>query len=54
MDRMLTSAPRQLDDAQRAFGLTDTERSWIGSLVKARALWLVGGQRAVVQRVHVV
>jgi type IV secretory pathway VirB4 component len=46
---ILRQDPEQLDHAQRAFGLTATERTWIGSLVKGRALWLVGGQRAVVQ-----
>jgi type IV secretory pathway VirB4 component len=46
---ILRQDPEQLDHAQRAFGLTATERGWIGSLVKGRALWLVGGRRAVVQ-----
>ena len=46
---ILRQDPEQLDHAQRAFGLTATERGWIGSLVKGRALWLVGGERAVVQ-----
>jgi type IV secretory pathway VirB4 component len=46
---ILRQDPEQLGPAQQAFGLTDTERHWIGSLVKGRALWLIGGQRAVVQ-----
>ncbi len=46
---ILRQDPEQLDHAQAAFGLTDTERGWVGSLVKGRALWLIGGQRAVVQ-----
>lgn len=41
----------QLDAAQDAFGLSDVERGWVGSLAKGRALWLLGGQRAVVQHV---
>jgi hypothetical protein len=39
----------QLDVAQGAFGLTNTERDWIGALVEGRALWLMGSWRAVVQ-----
>ena len=46
---VLRQDAEQLDVAQRAFGLTDTERAWIGTLAKGRALWLLGGQRAVVQ-----
>jgi type IV secretory pathway VirB4 component len=46
---ILRQDPEQLDLAQRAFGLTSTERDWIGSLARGRALWLVGGRRAVVQ-----
>jgi hypothetical protein len=46
---ILRQDPEQLGVAQRAFGLTDTERAWLGALLKGRALWLVGGQRAVVQ-----
>jgi type IV secretory pathway VirB4 component len=46
---ILRQDPEQLAHAQRAFGLTDTERAWIGALVKGRALWLIGGHRAVVQ-----
>jgi type IV secretory pathway VirB4 component len=46
---ILRQDPEQLAHAQRAFGLTHTERTWIGDLVKGRALWLIGGQRAVVQ-----
>lgn len=46
---ILRQDPEQLDIAQRTFGLSDTERQWAGSLVKGRALWLVGGRRAVVQ-----
>jgi len=46
---ILRQDPEQLDHAQQAFGLTATERSWVGALVKGRALWLIGGQRAIVQ-----
>jgi hypothetical protein len=46
---ILRQDAEQLAVAQRAFGLTDTERGWVGSLVKGRALWLIGGHRAVVQ-----
>jgi type IV secretory pathway VirB4 component len=46
---ILRQDPEQLDIAQRTFGLTTTERQWIGSLVRGRALWIVGGHRAVVQ-----
>lgn len=46
---VLRQDPEQLEAAQRAFGLTDTERHWIGALLKGRALWLLGGRRAVVQ-----
>jgi type IV secretory pathway VirB4 component len=46
---ILRQDPEQLGHAQRAFGLTSTERSWVGQLVKGRALWLIGGQRALVQ-----
>lgn len=46
---VLRQDAEQLEVAQRAFGLTDTERTWIGTLAKGRALWLLGGQRAVVQ-----
>lgn len=46
---VLRQDPEQLAPAQQAFGLTDTERTWIGSLARGRALWLLGGHRAVVQ-----
>jgi len=46
---ILRQDPEQLSPAQQAFGLTDTERTWIGSLARGRALWLLGGHRAVVQ-----
>ncbi|MGH9213037.1 MAG: hypothetical protein ACRD2C_20555 [Acidimicrobiales bacterium] len=46
---ILRQDPEQLDAAQRAFGLTNTERHWVGSLVRGRALWIVGGHRSVVQ-----
>lgn len=46
---ILRQDPEQLDIAQRAFGLSTTERQWVGSLVKGRALWLVGGHRSVAQ-----
>jgi hypothetical protein len=46
---VLRQDAEQLDVAQHAFGLSDTERRWAGSLVKGRALWLAGGRRAVVQ-----
>lgn len=46
---ILRQDAEQLDTAQRTFGLTATERTWIGSLVKGRALWLIGNHRAVVQ-----
>lgn len=46
---ILRQDAEQLDVAQRAFGLTGVERDWIGSLVAGRALWLLGGRRAVVQ-----
>lgn len=46
---ILRQDAEQLDIAQHAFGLTGTERDWIGSLVPGRALWLLDGHRAVVQ-----
>jgi len=46
---ILRQDAEQLDVARRAFGLTETEREWVGSLARGRALWLVGGRRAVVQ-----
>ena len=46
---ILRQDPQQLDTARRTFGLSETERTWIGALVKGRALWLVGGRRAVVE-----
>lgn len=46
---ILRQDAEQLDAAQRAFGLTETERDWIGSLAPGRALWLLDGHRAVVQ-----
>jgi type IV secretory pathway VirB4 component len=46
---VLRQAQDQLDAAQKALGLTDRERSWVGQLAKGRALWLLGEHRAVVQ-----
>jgi type IV secretory pathway VirB4 component len=46
---VLRQDAEQLEVAQAAFGLTNTEREWIGTLVEGRALWLMGSWRAVVQ-----
>ncbi|HYZ97925.1 MAG TPA: hypothetical protein VE575_04180 [Acidimicrobiales bacterium] len=46
---ILRQHPDQLDGTERAFGLTGPERGWVGSALKGRALWLIGGQRALVQ-----
>lgn len=46
---VLRQAQDQLDADQKALGLTDRERTWVGQLAKGRALWLLGEHRAVVQ-----
>ena len=46
---VLRQAHDQLDATQKALGLTQRERTWVGQLAKGRALWLLGEHRAIVQ-----
>lgn len=48
---VLRQHPDQLDVAQKTWALSQTERDWVGSLPEGRALWLLGGRRAVVQHI---
>jgi type IV secretory pathway VirB4 component len=48
---LLRQPPDQVDVAAGMFGLSDRERSWVGQLVRGRALWRLQRHGAVVQTV---
>jgi hypothetical protein len=48
---LLRQPPDQVDLAAAMFGLSDRERSWVGQLVRGRALWRLQRHGAVVQTV---